>query len=194
VGNFASVRQVLASPEFNDRLTPFAQKRPIFVRGIFFDKTADSNWKVPWHQDLTIAVREKVDAPGFSGWSIKDGVQHVQPPVGLLEQMFTVRIHLDDCDPENGALEVIPGTHHHGKLSADRLQILQKTIQSRICACRSGGALLMKPLLVHSSRPAQNQPHRRVLHLEFSPDTLPFGLEWAEALDSRDSTPERPNR
>src|SRR5881394_50999 len=47
VGNFASVRQVLASPEFNDRLTPFAQKRPIFVRGIFFDKTADSNWKVP---------------------------------------------------------------------------------------------------------------------------------------------------
>jgi hypothetical protein len=28
------------------------------VRGILFDKTPDANWKVAWHQDLTIAVRE----------------------------------------------------------------------------------------------------------------------------------------
>ncbi len=194
VGNFASVRQLLASPEFNDQLTPLAETQPVFVRGIFFDKTADSNWKVPWHQDLTIAVREKVDAPGFSGGSIKDGVRHVQPPVSILEQMCTVRIHLDDCDQENGALEVLPGTHLHGKLSADQLQILRKTIEPRVCVCRAGGALLMKPLLMHSSRPAQNRPHRRVLHLEFSPEGLPFGLEWAEALDSRASTPERSNR
>src|SRR5262249_20401236 len=27
------------------------------VRGIFFNKTRSSNWKVAWHQDLTIAVR-----------------------------------------------------------------------------------------------------------------------------------------
>ena len=29
------------------------------VRGIFFNKTRSSNWKVVWHQDLTIAVRER---------------------------------------------------------------------------------------------------------------------------------------
>ena len=27
------------------------------VRSILFDKTADANWPVAWHQDLTIAVR-----------------------------------------------------------------------------------------------------------------------------------------
>ena len=29
------------------------------VRGILFDKIPEANWKVPWHQDVTIAVREK---------------------------------------------------------------------------------------------------------------------------------------
>src|SRR5690349_5771700 len=28
------------------------------VRAIYFNKTENANWKVPWHQDLTIAVRE----------------------------------------------------------------------------------------------------------------------------------------
>ncbi|HVV74000.1 MAG TPA: phytanoyl-CoA dioxygenase family protein [Verrucomicrobiae bacterium] len=83
----------------------FAQPRP--VRGIYFDKTADTNWLVTWHQDLTIAVRAKIEVAGFGSWSMKDGVPHVQPPVSLLEQMITVRLHLDDCDESNGALQVI---------------------------------------------------------------------------------------
>src|ERR1700678_457995 len=28
------------------------------VRGILFDKTEGANWKVPWHQDVTIAVNQ----------------------------------------------------------------------------------------------------------------------------------------
>src|SRR5688572_25463329 len=51
------------------------------VRAIFFDKTPDANWKVPWHQDLTIAVREKRETEGFSAWRKKNGTHHVQPPV-----------------------------------------------------------------------------------------------------------------
>jgi hypothetical protein len=35
------------------------------VRGIFFNKTRSSNWKVVWHQDVTIAVRERADVNGF---------------------------------------------------------------------------------------------------------------------------------
>jgi hypothetical protein len=41
------------------------------VRGIFFNKTRGSNWKVVWHQDLTIAVRERGDVSGFGPWTIK---------------------------------------------------------------------------------------------------------------------------
>jgi len=37
--------------------------RPVKITG--FDKTPGSNWKVPWHQDLTIAVKEARDVEGF---------------------------------------------------------------------------------------------------------------------------------
>jgi hypothetical protein len=72
------------------------------VRGILFDKTPEANWKVAWHQDLTIAVRERIDLPDFGRWSTKAGILHVQPPSGILERMLAVRIHLDDCPADNG--------------------------------------------------------------------------------------------
>ncbi|HEY9759691.1 MAG TPA: hypothetical protein V6C97_31315 [Oculatellaceae cyanobacterium] len=50
------------------------------IKAILFDKSPESNWYVTWHQDLTIAVEERVDTPGFSPWSTKDGMPHVQPP------------------------------------------------------------------------------------------------------------------
>src|SRR4029078_10573667 len=42
------------------------------VRALFFDKTADANWKVVWHQDLTVAARERVDVPGYGTTSALD--------------------------------------------------------------------------------------------------------------------------
>lgn len=41
------------------------------VRAILFDKSAATNWSLGWHQDRTICVRERIDAPGFGPWSIK---------------------------------------------------------------------------------------------------------------------------
>lgn len=81
------------------------------VRGILFDKTPDANWKVAWHQDLTIAVRERREVEGFGPWSEKAGIVHVQPPAAVLERMVTVRLHLDPCGPENGPVQLIPGSH-----------------------------------------------------------------------------------
>ena len=69
------------------------------VRGLFFDKMHGANWQVDWHQDLSIAVAERIEMPGFKGWSVKQGVLHVQPPASVLEQMLTLRIHLDDLWP-----------------------------------------------------------------------------------------------
>ena len=58
------------------------------VRGILFDKIPDANWKVPWHQDVTIAVQERVEAEGFGPWSMKADVLHVQPPAEVLGHMI----------------------------------------------------------------------------------------------------------
>ena len=50
-----------------------------------FDKTANANWKVPWHQDLTIAVARRQEIEGFGPWSIKDGtVCSVPAGAGML--------------------------------------------------------------------------------------------------------------
>ncbi len=148
------------------------------VRALMFDKTVDANWRVTWHQDLTIAVADRIEAPGFENWSVKEGITHVQPPRELLETMITVRLHLDDCDATNGALKVIPGSHLRGKLRAAEVSSLVEQSREKACESPRGGVLLMRPLLVHSSSPALNPKHRRVLHVEYATEELPNGLKW----------------
>lgn len=148
------------------------------VRGILFDKTPEANWKVAWHQDLTIAVREQKEAPGFGPWSEKAGIPHVQPPPEVLERMLTVRVHLDDCGLENGPVQVIPGSHRHGRLSTAEVTRLRGNHEPVPCTSARGGVLLMRPLILHASSPATVAGHRRVVHLEFAAEELPHGLEW----------------
>lgn len=150
------------------------------VRGIYFDKQRDANWKVAWHQDLTIAVKQRVDVDGFSAWTMKAGIQHVQPPVNILEDMVAVRVHLDDADESNGCLRVIPGSHRHGRLNAEQITRLRKNVKETSCVVKKGDILVMRPLLLHASSIAEQPNHRRVIHLEYASIDLPGGLEWYE--------------
>ncbi len=150
------------------------------VRGLFFDKVAGANWKVPYHQDLSIAVREKIEIEGFGPWSQKAGIVHVQPPREILERMLTVRLHLDPCGAQNGALRVIAGSHRDGKLDAAQISAARENGAEIVAEVGQGGALLMRPLLLHASSPSESPAHRRVIHLEFAAQELPSGLEWHE--------------
>lgn len=148
------------------------------VRGLLFDKVAGANWHVGWHQDLMIPVAEQRPTPDFTAWSIKEGVPHVRPPAAVLEQMLTLRVHLDDCPADNGPLEVLPGTHRLGIIPDGEVRgILKRNVPSVVTA-KAGDILLMRPLILHSSRPAKSATHRRVVHLEFAAQQLPGGLEW----------------
>lgn len=130
------------------------------VRGIFFNKTGDSNWKVVWHQDVTIAVRERKEIVGFGPWSKKGGILHVQPPAEILTEMLAIRLHLDESRFDNGPLRVIGGSHLQGRLSRDQISHWGKK-HSVVCTVPKGGALLMKPLLLHaSSACAVSKPRR----------------------------------
>lgn len=186
----AGRRGVLAVPMvkawvYSERLLavvrPHLPAEPLPVRGIFFDKSPDANWAVAWHQDLTLALRERVETLGFGPWSAKDGIPHVQPPIPLLEQMLTIRLHLDDADEDNGALRVLSGTHRLGRLSPERIAALRETGGEVLCAARAGDALLMRPLLLHASGKSTSGRHRRVLHLEYAGCALPEPLAWHEA-------------
>lgn len=172
------VDELASSPCVRSIVERVAGKQAQVVRGIFFDKTPEANWKVAWHQDLTIAVRDKREIIGFKCWSQKAGITHVQPPAFVLVEMLALRLHLDDTTEESGALKVIPGSHKHGRLTSTDIEKIKQETKPVNCAVKKGGALAMRPLLLHSSSASTVRSHRRVIHLEFSSINLPGGLEW----------------
>jgi hypothetical protein len=176
------VRALSSSSELKALVEPVLGSNAHAVRGILFDKTPGANWKVAWHQDLSIAVKEKVDAPGFGPWSMKAGVVHVQPPVDILQNMLTVRLHLDDCGTENGPLQVLPGSHLKGLAFTKDAGNWRERITTFSCNVRAGDVTLMRPLLLHASSPATLPRHRRVIHLEYAAaNLLPAGMQWHDS-------------
>ena len=148
------------------------------VRSTLFDKTDGANWGVFWHQDLSIAVKERHEVEGFHAWTRKAGVQCVQPPVQIMSRILAVRLHLDDCFAANGALKVLPGSHRSDALTSNRIEEISSSVNEVVCEVPAGGAVLMSPLLLHASSPMINPGHRRVIHLEFTAQELPQPLEW----------------
>jgi ectoine hydroxylase-related dioxygenase (phytanoyl-CoA dioxygenase family) len=192
IRNLLSVPEIYAlaaSPHVRGLIEPLLGRDCFAVRGILFDKTPAANWRVPWHQDLRIAVRARRDIDGFGPWSRKAGVPHVQPPVAVLRGMLTVRLHLDNCDATNGPLLVLPGSHHNGCLSRDAIRQWRAHATAVSCEVPRGGALLMRPLLLHASGPATRPAHRRVVHLEFAAEPLPGGVEWHRAVTGERGAP-----
>lgn len=175
------VRELVDAPELRALVEPLLGPHAFVARAILFDKIEGANWKVPWHQDLSIAVRERKDVAGFGPWSEKAGVPHTQPPVAILEGMLTLRLHLDDCHTANGPLLVMPDSHRHGRLDAPAIQNWRANHIPTTCLVPAGGVLLMRPLLLHASSAAQQPGHRRVIHLEYVAEALPSGLEWQGA-------------
>lgn len=149
------------------------------VRVVAFDKSAKSNWFVPWHQDRTICVQAKQEVAGFSNWTIKDGWHHVEPPAEVLDSMLALRVHIDDCDADAGPLEVLPGSHRRGPLAKPAINALATKETATLCLANRGDVLAMRPLLAHRSQRAKVPSRRRVLHLEYAALTLPPGMQWA---------------
>jgi hypothetical protein len=150
------------------------------VRALFLDKTPRANWKVPWHQDATIVVKERADVTGFGPWSVKAGLQHAAAPPGTLSAMLTLRLHLDDCDESSGALRVVLGSHQYGRLPQDSIEQFTR-YDVVTCEVAKRGILAMRPLLLHASSRATAPGSRRVIQLDFCSRELPLPLVWREA-------------
>ncbi|WP_223639792.1 phytanoyl-CoA dioxygenase family protein [Corallococcus sp. EGB] len=176
--NVPAVRELARSGHVREAAEAVLGSHCFAVRGLLFDKTPDANWKVIWHQDLTLAVRERRDVPGFGPWSEKAGVPCVQPPTSVLEDMVAVRVHLDDCGEDNGPVRVLAGSHREGRLHSSLIPGWLERSPPVDCLVPRCGLLVMRPLLLHASSPARVPAHRRVIHLEFAARPLPGGLEW----------------
>ncbi len=177
-----AVRSLAASREVRALVEPVLGATAFAHRATLFDKTPTANWLVTWHQDLVVPVQERRDAAGFGPWSQKRGVWFVQPPEHLLRNLLAVRIDLDGSDAANGALRVLPGTHCHGVLAAQRSAALARTIAPVTCHVPAGGALCMRPLLLHASSKATRPVHRRIVHIEYTGERLPGELAFRHAI------------
>lgn len=147
-----------------------------------FTKSSMVNWLVPIHQDLSIPVAEQVDSTALGGWSEKEGMLFVQPPIALLERLVAVRLHLDDCGADDGPLQIVPGSHKRGKVPPEAAAAARRQGPVVSCEVGMGGVLVMQPLLLHASSKACGASQRRVLHFLFGPGDLPCGLRWQHAV------------
>lgn len=163
-------------------LSPFLLQDSVAVQCTLFEKSIDRNWLVSLHQDLSIPVAERVDHPALTGWSEKEGNIFVQPPAEVLREIVAVRLHVDECSSNDGPLKVVPGSHIHGRIGHDTALTLRDALGEVVCPIARGGALLMSPLLLHSSSKTTGQSRRRVLHFLFAPRSLRFGLRWRNAV------------
>lgn len=148
------------------------------VRAMLFDKSPARNWALGWHQDRTIAVRERIDTPGFADWTVKHDIHHVVPPFDLLERMLTARIHLDPVTAENAPLLVARGSHRFGRVTDDRIARIGPRLGQDACLAKRGDLWLYATPILHASARAMSPSRRRVLQILYSADDLPNGLEW----------------
>jgi Phytanoyl-CoA dioxygenase (PhyH) len=149
------------------------------VRALFLGRTPRARWKVRWHQDATIVVRERAETNGFGPWTRKAGLQHVVAPPGTLSAMLTLRLHLDDCGEASGAMRAVRGSHGYGRLPENSIEPFTR-YEVTTCAVAKGGLMAMRPLLLRSSSPGNQPGSRRVIQLDFSARALPAPLEWRD--------------
>ncbi len=156
------------------------------TKALYFDKPSDSNWFVGYHQDLSITVDQKVDVENYRHWTFKKGQYGVQPPVEILNDTITLRIHLDDTNKNNGALKVLPKSHLNGIISANANPY--SINKEHICEVKKGGVMLMKPLTFHASNRTTNGKQRRVIHIELNKHPLKAPLQWLEKQQIRNNS------
>lgn len=188
VGDRPGARIDMASPVAkllvrDNPLTELLQRlglHPAPVRLVAFNKTAEANWSVPWHQDRVIAVAKRNPVDGYSNWVSKDGFWHCEPPLTLLQRMVFVRIHLDSSLATNGPLQLALGSHRHGKIRAEEASTVAEKYPVETCEAAVGDVLVVHALTLHRSSSASDAASRRTLRVDYAPRAaLNDKLEWA---------------
>jgi len=169
--SFDWVQDLARTLKAHSSIAPFLPNTAKAIQCNYFVKDEDSNWSVTLHRDLSIPVRFKVSSPDWFAWSEKKGVLYAQPPRHVLQSLVIVRVHLEDNTIDNGALEVVAGSHKRLEKKGERI----------CCAVSKNGVLLMKPLTLHASTKV-NTGQRRVLHFVFGPEHLPDQAQWQWAI------------
>ena len=167
-------RHLKTHPAIKPLLVPDA----VAVQCTYFEKSADRNWLVSIHQDLSAPVAQRIDHPQLQGWSEKEGQVFMQPPESIMRQMLALRLHLEPCTETDGPLKVYPRTHHHIDYAPDSAQDREEITLT----AATGTVIAMRPMTLHASSKASGHSKRRLLHFLMGPADLPYGLQWEIAV------------
>ncbi|MGJ3628858.1 phytanoyl-CoA dioxygenase family protein [Sphingomonas sp. MMS24-JH45] len=121
------------------------------VRAVLFDKSPDNNWALGWHQDRTVAVRERRAVAGYGTWSVKQGIQHVEPPFAVIENMATLRLHLNSVPENNAPLLVAPGSHRLGRIPEAGIAAAVARCGTATCLAAAGDVWAYATAILHAS-------------------------------------------
>jgi hypothetical protein len=177
-----AIEALARSHEVRRLVEPVLGAAAFAFRATLFDKYADRNWPVAWHQDRTVPVQRRIDAAGYRNWSHKGAVWFCEPPRSAHQDHLAVRVDLDGSGPDNGGLRVLPASHRDGVLTPEQVAAAVAERSPRCPEVVAGGALRMRPLLLHSSRRSLVAGHRRVVHFEFAARELPGGVRFAARI------------
>jgi hypothetical protein len=113
------------------------------------DAQPAANWFVPWRQERSIAVANRIAHPDYDQWTVKDASLQVEPPRAVLEGMDRAAI---------------------ADVVADAAR--------RLCLTARGDILCLRPLLLRRSQKGQASQRQRTLHLDYAATPLAPGLLW----------------
>jgi hypothetical protein len=80
----------VAAVAVDDRLLAIASHwlgssaRPF--RATLFEKSSQTNWLIPWHQDTALPLEHQFDEPGWGPWSEKANVRYLTRQRGLCRE------------------------------------------------------------------------------------------------------------
>ena len=148
------------------------------IRAVLFDKSPDNNWFLGWHQDRTIAVKERHEVQGYGPWTVKQGIHHVEPPFDILENMVTLRLHLDPVTTSNAPLLIALKSHKRGRVASESAGAIASNSDVLSCNADCGDIWAYSTPILHASEKSVSQTSRRVLQVDYSAGELPNPLEW----------------
>jgi len=167
------IETLALDPRLLDLATEWLGATAMPFKATLFEKTANANWLVGWHQDTALPMSERRDSAGWGPWSEKFGVIYAHAPARVLERVVALRVHLDDSTADNGPLRVLPRTHTCGVLSDAQVHEQSRHIEPVECRVAAGGVVVMRPLLIHASSKMISDAPRRVIHFEYTASLEP---------------------
>lgn len=153
------------------RLVRHIDSNAFLVRASFFSQGPRETHYQDWHQAKGLSVLIENDSTATTNAMLDT----------IMSTVFSVRIHMDDIKEMNGQQFVLSGSHKK-RFNKEEIDLLSNNSNPYAPDLYTGTALVMNNLLLTKFAAAPTPKRRRVLHLEFTSQVLPKGIEWIEKL------------